>query len=384
MFTNVNYSESICDEDIINDSFKAIIDSSDDLIWSVDENYALEFYNVSFKNHMKKNYNVNLAPGLTPYEMLPDDRADFWTNAYKEVPKKGRYKLFTITKNNDKYLEVYLNPIYKGGRLKAISVFAKDITKIVINKRRLEKLNAELEERIDERTKELQTTMKELEAFIYTVSHDLKSPIRAIEAYSRIMLEDYPIVNAEVADIIGNINNISLDMISLIRKLMKYSVATNKEIIKEQFNINELIHEAFEELTKPISRKINLTIDKEIPTIFADKLMIKHLLYNIISNAVKYTKIRDVALINIDHYLDNENIVICFKDNGIGFDHAYAEEIFHLFHRLNKQEEFKGSGIGLTTARNIVQKHGGKIWAEGKLDEGAKIYISIPYKQAMI
>lgn len=277
------------------------------------------------------------------------------------------------------YVEVNAVPLHYNNKDGAL-VIARDITERKSAEQEIFKLNTELEQRVIDRTAELQKAVDELESFAYTVSHDLKSPLRAIDAYSRIIMEDYPDeIEGDIKEIIGNIKNISRDMIALINKLLQYSTAARLDIYRESIDLNELFLMIFHELADAVpERDIKLIMETEIPVVSADKILLKQVIYNIISNAIKFTKTMDAAVIKVGHTMDATEIVIHVNDNGIGFNMASSGKLFSIFQRLHSSDEYEGSGIGLATVQKIIEKHGGKTWILGKPDKGATIYFTLP------
>ncbi len=361
-------------------SLEAIIESTDDLVWSVDAHGYNIYSNTAMRNHMKASYNAVYGSGVHPRDVFVPELAEAWVGYYERTLKEGRYQLEYKTAKGDKDLEISFNPIYKDGEVSEISVFAKDITKRKQAELEILKLNAGLEQRVAERTSELQAAVCELEAFTYTVSHDLKSPLRAIDAYSRIMLEDYPEqMEGEIGEIAGHIKNISRDMIALINKLLQYSTTVRLDMNKKSININELISMIFNELTAALpERKIELVMETKLPYVKADKVLLKQVVYNVISNAIKFTKTRETAIIKVGHTVEKNEVVVYIKDNGVGFDMASSGKLFGIFQRLHAIDEFEGTGIGLATVRKIMHKHGGRTWIEGEPDKGATVYFTLP------
>lgn len=242
------------------------------------------------------------------------------------------------------------------------------------------KLNEELEQRVIERTDELQSVVNELEAFTYTVSHDLKSPLRAVDGYSRMVLEDFgQRLGEEASEMIQNIRNICRDMIDMINKLLEYSTTSKAPVTKENIDSGILLRSIFDELASiNENRKLELIIETGLPMVSGDKVMLRQAIYNLMSNAVKYTRTREEALIRAGCTITGEEYVFYIKDNGVGFDMKYANKLFGIFQRLHASDEFEGSGIGLVTVKKIINKHGGRVWIEGKPDAGATVYFTLP------
>ncbi|MDK2787277.1 MAG: hypothetical protein PWP07_502 [Epulopiscium sp.] len=245
----------------------------------------------------------------------------------------------------------------------------------------IKKFNEELEERVAIRTAELSQAIDELESFTYTVSHDLKSPLRAIDSYSRIMYEDHgESLHSDVIDIIHNIRGICKDLINMINNLLEYSMASKKELNKEEIDIKEMFLSVFNELQLAYpERNVALTIETVLPKVYADKLLLRQVIYNILSNAFKFTKNTDKPRIIIGNTITSEEYIFYVKDNGIGFNMEYSKKLFGIFQRLHTSDEFEGTGIGLVTIKKIIQKHGGRAWIEGQVNVGATIYFTLPF-----
>ena len=226
---------------------------------------------------------------------------------------------------------------------------------------------------------QLYAAKKELEAFSYSVSHDLRAPIRAIDGFSKILLEDH----ADKLDDEGErLMNIILKnarkMGNLIDDILEFSRLGRKNIRKSRINVEQLAEEIFDELkTSVTGRDLRLSINT-LPNAYGDTAMIRQVMENLISNAVKYTGFKDNAVIEIGGKEDNNEIVYYVKDNGAGFDMKYADKLFGVFQRLHSAGEYEGTGIGLSLVKRIIEKHDGKVWAEGKVDEGATFYFTLP------
>lgn len=244
------------------------------------------------------------------------------------------------------------------------------------------KLNAELEQRVVMRTLDLQQAVQELEAFTYTVSHDLKSPLRAVAAYSKIILEDYQEdLKKDIIEMLLHIRNISSEMIDMINSLLQYSTTSKKELHLETVDCNELFSSSFQEIKGSVpERRIEFRVETGLPIVFADRAMLKQVLNNVFSNAIKFTKNREIAYIITGATITENEYIFYVKDNGVGFDMKYLDKLFGLFQRLHTGDEFEGSGIGLITIKKIIEKHGGRTWIEGELDKGATVYFTLPIK----
>lgn len=241
-------------------------------------------------------------------------------------------------------------------------------------------LNNELEKRVSDRTVELQNAVLELEGFSYTISHDLKSPIRAIDYYSKFIVEDYGNeLSSEANDMIVNIQDICKDMINLINKLLEYSITSKTSISKEKIQIKKMIEEVFKkfEVVNP-ERNMKLSFETKLPVVNVDKILFKQVITNIISNSVKFSKDKEITKIIVGCTFRNNEYIFYIKDNGVGFDMKFSNKLFGIFQRLHRKQDFEGSGIGLATIKKVLQKHGGRVWIEGVLNEGATVYFTLP------
>lgn len=359
---------------------EAVFESTDDSIYSIDGNYRILNFNSALKDYMKRSYDFEIENGQSILELLPDDTAKKWKSFYDNAMSRGRYSFEYYNNHAKRYIEAFFNPIYHNGEICGMAIFSKDITKRKEAEQELIKINKELEQLVEERTRELRSTLTELEAFTYTVSHDLKSPLRAIDGYSRIILEDYEeTLEKEAVKMITNIANVSCDMIKLIDRVLQYSTNSKEGIQKEKVNIKEIFINVFNELkTTCVERNIEFSIETAMPTVTADQTLIRQVVCNILSNAVKFTKNKDIAIISVGCLQNYNEQIFYIEDNGAGFDMKYSKKLFTMFQRLHNIEEYEGSGIGLATVHKIIQKHGGRTWIESKLNKGTKIYFTLP------
>lgn len=244
---------------------------------------------------------------------------------------------------------------------------------------RLRQLNEELESRVKERTAQLESTNKELEAFTFSVSHDLRSPLRGINGFINILMEDYaPLLDEEGNRTCKIIYDEGRRMAQLIDDLLEFSRAGRAEMRKTSFNMNDLVEIVWHKLTgeEDLSR-IRFRVD-QLANAEADPQLLRQVWVNLLSNALKFTRNRPVAEIEVGSKRERGTIHYWVRDNGAGFDMRYQEKLFGVFQRLHSASEFEGTGVGLGIVQRVVHRHGGEVWAEGKVDEGATFWFSLP------
>ncbi|MCX6901520.1 MAG: PAS domain S-box protein [Verrucomicrobia bacterium] len=242
------------------------------------------------------------------------------------------------------------------------------------------RLNTSLEQRVTERTAELQMANKEMEAFSYSVSHDLRAPVRAMSGFAGMLAEDYaPRLDDEGRRLLGTICSEASRMGQMIDELLAFSRLGRQSMQVAKVDMTVLAQSVFDQCAAQASgRNIQFKLSP-LPVAQGDAAMLSHVWVNLISNAIKYTRAKPVAEIEISGRADGKDgIVYCVKDNGAGFDMKYVQKLFGVFQRLHAEADFEGTGVGLALVQRVVQRHGGRVWAEGEVNKGAAFYFALP------
>ncbi|MGO9951385.1 MAG: sensor histidine kinase [Dissulfurispiraceae bacterium] len=275
---------------------------------------------------------------------------------------------------------VSVSPLHdKDGKLVGGVYVARDITERKRAEDEIRRLNEELEERVLERTSQLTAANQELEAFAYSVSHDLRAPLRHMAGFAKLLQKRIECQPDEKNIHYANmIEGAAKKMGMLINDLLSFSRTGRVEILKVEFSLKGLIIDSIREMgTETGGRCISWDIG-ELPNVCGDPSLLKLVCNNLFSNAVKFTRNRPRTVIRIDCKEDGDDFVFSVKDNGVGFDMKHVDRLFGVFQRLHHQDEFEGTGIGLANVRRIISRHGGKTWAEASPEEGASFYFTLP------
>ena len=237
----------------------------------------------------------------------------------------------------------------------------------------------DLERRIHERTAQLEAANRELEAFTYSVSHDLRAPLRAIDGYTRILLDDYqPLLDAEGKRVCSVISDGAHKMSDLIDDLLAFSRMGRSALNPSKIDMETLVKTIFQELTTAQSRKrIDFQVDTVRPAV-GDPALLRQVWVNLLSNAIKFSSRQKHAVIRVKGENGENETVYSVKDNGVGFDMQYAGKLFGVFQRLHSVREFEGNGVGLALVQRVILRHGGRVWAEGEVGKGAIFYFTLP------
>ena len=296
----------------------------------------------------------------------------------EHVVLNRRIELRAVRSDGSEFpVELAITPIHEDGK-PMFTGYLRDISDRKRAEEELRRLNAELEERVRQRTSQLEAAAAELEAFSYSVSHDLRAPLRAIDGFSLVLFEDHSqALNDEARGLLDRIRGASQRMAQLIDDLLDLSRLTRAEMVWRPVDIAALARAVATDLTKTDPKR-NVTFriaDGMVAS--GDERLLRAALENLMSNAWKFTSRVVEPTIEVGRLNGSGVDVFFVRDNGAGFDMAYSHKLFGVFQRLHSVREFPGTGIGLTTVRRIVHRHGGRVWAEAAVDHGATFYFTL-------
>ncbi|MGB7540242.1 MAG: PAS domain S-box protein [Anaerolineales bacterium] len=325
--------------------------------------------------------------GRDDYQMGWVEQADLYRSDDRAVLDTGREKIGyeepqTQADGRRIWLRTSKVPLHDpDGNIRGVLGTYEDITDRKQAGEEIRALNAELEHRVAQRTEQLEAANKELEAFSFSVSHDLRAPLRAIDGFTRVLEEDYgKTLDEEGRRLCAVIRRNTRNMNGLIDDLLALSRLSRAEMEYMPTDMEAMVHSVFQEIIPPESRA---RIDFQtggLPSVMCDPILLRQVWINLISNAEKYSHNRDRARIRVECRSTPEEDIFSIRDNGAGFDMQLADRLFSVFQRLHNASEFEGTGLGLAIVQRAIHRHGGRVWAEGEVDKGAVFYFSLPKK----
>lgn len=332
--------------------------------------YRFTEINPAFEKHT----GLHNAIGVTIRQMVPNHDAH-WFEIYGNVAETGESIQFENPADAmQRYYDVFAFRVGGEGSRK-VGILFTDITARKKSDKEIERLNNELHQRVID----LQLSNRELESFSYSVSHDLRAPLRGIDGYTRILIETYEeLLDVEGKRICGIISSEAQRMGKLLDGLLMFSRFGRQEIQTSVIDMKALIVQIFNELTRFDTREhLDFRIG-ELPPTLGDALLVRQMWVNLLSNAIKFSSKREKPVIEIGATQSENETTYFIRDNGAGFDMRYADKLFGVFQRLHSEREFEGTGAGLAITHRIVQRHSGRIWSESEVDKGTVFYVSLP------
>ena len=360
----------------------AIIESSDDAIFGIDLGGTITSWNRGAEQIF--GYAASEMIGASIMRLIPAECQQEESEILKKVMRGERVEHFETVRLTMDGRQIDVSSTTSAikdssGKIIGASKVVRDVT----DRKRGEKthlLNVNLEQRVAERTAELQGANDELQAFSYSVSHDLRAPLRHIIGFAgALQKEAGASLSGKGLSHLTTISESATRMGKLIDDLLAFSRVGRTEVKKNEVNLDQLVGETLDDFkAETEKRKIAWKVCP-LPTVRADRALLRLALINLIGNAVKFTAGRDKPKIEIGCSASGDEAAVIFiRDNGAGFDPLYSGKLFGVFQRLHSQEEFEGTGIGLANVQRIIQRHGGRVWAEGIVDGGATFYFSLP------
>jgi signal transduction histidine kinase len=312
---------------------------------------------------------VEIRPAIDDYGLIP---------VFKKVWETGEPAFYPAKIYVDeKFNNYYENYIFKIPTGEIVAIY-NDVTERMQSQQALEELNSSLEKRVNERTADVLASNRELEAFTYTVSHDLRAPLRAMDGFSRMLLEDHAAnLNQEGVRLLKVISDNAKEMGCLVDDLLAFSRINREEFRHTSIDMTLLAQNTWDELSTPEEKASIVFQIEQMPDAFGGITLIRQVWRNLISNAIKFTSLKENRIITIGSFMSDNDPVYFIRDNGVGFKQDYAPKLFGIFQRLHNKHEFEGTGVGLAVVFRIIQRHGGKVWAEARINEGATFYFKL-------
>jgi PAS domain S-box-containing protein len=359
--------------------FRQLTMLSSDWYWEQDEQLRFTFMSAGLEKHtgMKAQEHYGTRRWDLPALNLSEDD---WARHREQLGRHEPFRDFEMQRPDRQgrlhWVSISGDPVFdEKGRFRGYRGVGRDVTDIKSAAQRIERINEELEERVEARTADLRAAIKELDAFTYSVSHDLRAPVGAIAGFTHLLRSSADEnLSADGRRLLGFVEQNATRMVGLIEGLLRFARLGREDLRRSWLSMNELAGEAlldFAEAAAGAEIRVG-----ELPECHGDRALIGQVWANLVGNALKYARGRRPARVEIGW--DEARRAYFVRDNGVGFDMAYAGKLFGVFERLHRESEFEGSGIGLAIAERIVKRHGGAIWAEAQVDAGATFWFTVP------
>jgi PAS domain S-box-containing protein len=366
--------------------YRDIVEHASDIIYTNDLSGQLTSINAAGISFFGRSREELISSHIG--EVLQLSKPGEWLRgALEELERAGELRdSFELTrgKSQRRWLELALSLVRdRNGRTAGVRGIARDITERRLADEKAKILNETLERRVMDRTIQLEEANKELEAFAYSVSHDLRTPLRFIGNLADMLYRrSAPILDEKNLRCLELISGEIGKVVNIIDDLREFSRVGSQEMRRAVVSLNEIVHDVKRDLQPEVDgREINWKI-QSLPEVYGDPFMLRCAMQNLLSNAVKYTRPRSEAQIEIASTTTDGELIFYVRDNGVGFDMSLVDKLFGVFQRLHSAEEFEGTGIGLANVRRMIDRHGGRTWAEGHLGTGATFFFSLPKTSA--
>ncbi|HTP79096.1 MAG TPA: ATP-binding protein [Bacteroidota bacterium] len=358
------------------DKFRTTLDHMLEGCQIIGYDWRYLYLNAAAEKHNRRP-NAELL-GKKYMDMWPGIEAtEVWTVIRRCMEERLPHRMeneFTFPNGSKGWFALKLEPVPEG-----IFILSEDITKEKQLSEELKKHHEQLENLVVERTSQLEAAIKELEAFSYSVSHDLRAPLRHIDGFVELFhSKESSGLSPAGRRYLDIISEAARKMGNLIDDLLSFSRMGRVEMMKSRVDMNALVRDAIAELKAQINGRVVHWNVGDLSSVTGDASMIRQVWANLLSNALKYSSKKDESIIEVGSRVEHEEFIFYVKDNGVGFDMQYAPKLFGVFQRLHNTRDFEGTGVGLANVRRIVTRHGGRTWATGEVGKGASVYFTVP------
>jgi PAS domain S-box-containing protein len=356
--------------------YRSLIETTNDWVWEINENFHFTYSSLKIQTIL--GYELNNVLGSSILDLIPSNQREDVEKELTDLAQRqeafvGAEQYFENSDGNIAIFETSGIPLFtNNGIFQGYRGISKDITERKKSERQIARMNDELEYKVIERTKMLQIANKELEAFSYSVSHDLRAPLRSIDGFSQALIEDYgDTLDSTATNYLSRVRSAAQRMSTLIDDMIKLAKVSRTELSKKRINLADIAESISTSLADMDPDRDAQFIIKPNLYVMGDENLMKVVLQNLLENAWKFTSKEEKTRIEVGSKSVDNQTVYFVQDNGAGFDMNYTKKLFTPFQRLHKETDFPGTGIGLSTVQRIIHRHLGKIWAEGAPGEGA-------------